>query len=104
MIALTMIRLKPNGYWPSGMDQAAQANSVRDFESQIYPIWKGIEDRDIKLDTDRAMIQGDLMFECVTMHKQDRAIHQSGIKPREDNADQDRVDKMRRSDARSRSW
>ena len=106
-IASMMDRLFPEGYWPRGMDESARAASVRTFEADIYPLWAPIEKRDMEREASMEMKQvnapGQVLFECETMHRQDLAIHRSGIKPNRANVDQEKMADLRRKDARSRS-
>lgn len=62
------------------MDEAAKAESIESFEKSIYPIWRGIEERDLAEDLSRPLTDGGVMWECATMHKQDVAVYISGIK------------------------
>ena len=102
-----MDRLRPDGYWPRTMDDAARASSVRSFEAAIYPLWAAIEKRDMERDAamtgQQVAVPGQVLFECETMHRQDLAIHASGIKPWMQNTDQERMNDLRRRDARSRA-
>lgn len=80
------------------MSQADQARSVSDFERAIFPIWKGIEQKDIA--REQAMSLSDVsamltLAECLTMHKQDLRIYESGIKPHRMSTDQVRMDAIR---------
>lgn len=73
-----------DSYWPKDMDNAAQYRAVVDFERAIYPIWRGIEVNDIEREakmTNEEVRNSLVLFECQTLHRQDIAIHNSGIKP-----------------------
>lgn len=89
MISRATMTISPDGYWPKGMDASAQFRSMDDFMRAIYPIWKGIEKKDKEAETaltgEQVRVPGQVLFECLTMHRQDRAIHQSGHKPIKDN-------------------
>jgi hypothetical protein len=103
-IALATSRLSPSGYWPNGMDEGAKAASVAAFEREIYPLWKGIEERD-KIAEDKMtpaeVTSQRVLLECVTLHKQDLAVYQSGIKPNRSGGDQERMADLRRKAARA---
>ena len=106
-INLTTSRLLPDGYWPKGMDESSRQNSIRAFESAIYPFWASIEkqdtEREAALTSAQVAAPGQVLYECATVHRQDLAIHASGIKPNRDNSDQERMEMLRRRDARSRA-
>ncbi len=55
------------------------------FSREIYPLWKSIEDRDLKAEEKLSMSEinapGQLLFDVKTTHKQDKAIYDSGNKP-----------------------
>ncbi len=95
----------PEGYWPRGMDGAAQYQSLAAFSKEIFPIWKGIEEKD-KAD-ESAMTSaevsraGQLMMEVKTLHKQDLAIYLSGIKPSRTDDNRDRMDRLRQKAVRA---
>lgn len=105
-IGLTTSRLLPSGFWPHGMDEAARSASVRNFEAAVYPIWAGIEvedsAREAKMTHAQVSAPGQVLYECATVHRQDLAIVGAGIKPNRENADQARMDAIRRRDARAR--
>lgn len=100
-------RLLPDGYWPKGMDEGSRQNSIRAFESAIYPFWASIEKQDTEREAAMTSAQvaapGQVLYECATVHRQDIAIMASGIKPNRDNSDQERMEILRRRDARSRA-
>ncbi|MDE2107007.1 MAG: hypothetical protein KGL39_57905 [Patescibacteria group bacterium] len=81
------------------MDESARANSIADFERGIYPIWKGIEEKDIhaenKMSLEEVKAQR-VLFECLTLHKQDLAIYQSNIKPFRESGDREKMNELRR--------
>ncbi len=97
-------RLNPNGYWPKGMEESVKAQSMREFERAIFPIWKGIEEKDkiadAKLTPEQVAAQ-DVLLECLTLHKQDLAIHGSGIKPNRQGGDQEKMADLRRRASRA---
>jgi len=72
-------------FWPKGVEQSEQSRRVDEFSKAIYPIWRGREQKDfeseksIPLDEDTK--RGHVLYECQTLHKQDRAILASGIRP-----------------------
>lgn len=70
--------LFPDGYWPKEMGQSERDVSIGDFEHKIFPIWKGIEERDLEDQAKQEMREinspGQVMFECETTHRQDIAI------------------------------
>ena len=78
-------RISPDGYWPGNMDTAASNRSLFDFGRMIYPIWRGIEEKDIAEETKRSQEEvnepGQYIYECLTLHKQDHAIYRSHHKP-----------------------
>lgn len=66
------------------MTESDKATSVENFEKAIYPIWKGVEDKTWKEEQAMSMEEvacQRVLLECLTLHKQDLAIHNSGIKP-----------------------
>lgn len=67
------------------MTEGERAASVDNFKRAIYPIWKGIEDRDIaaenKITMEEVNWSGQVLFEAKTVHTQDLAIISSGYKP-----------------------
>ncbi len=107
MIDSTTNRLSPNGYWPAGMDEVSKAASIATFERQIFPIWRGVEERDKeteeKMSAEEVNAPSQVMFECSTMHRQDLAIHSSGRKPNRSGGDQERAAYLRKKDSRARS-
>lgn len=95
----------PNGYWPREMTEGERAASVEIFSREIYPIWKGIEDRDIAADNKLTMEQannpGQMLFEAATIHKQDLAILSSGIKPNQISSEKEVMAELRRKAVRA---
>lgn len=94
----------PDGYWPSTMDSSAQYRSIDDFSKAIYPIWKGIEEKDREAET--AMTAAEvaasrILFEVKTRHKQDNAIYASGIKPHRSDVLQEKMQNIRSKAARA---
>ena len=90
------------GYWPQAMTEPAKAESMKNFEKAIFPIWKGIEQKDI--DSDARMTLSECMArpilaECVTMHKQDLAIRDSGFQPEKMIVTPEEMDRLRRKSA-----
>ncbi len=85
MITREINRVFPEGYWPKGMDNSAQARSIDEFSRAIYPAWKGTEAFDSeaegKLTMEEIRAPGQVLFEAKTIHKQDLAIRRSGNKP-----------------------
>src|SRR6185312_1517520 len=79
-----------NRLFPGGCQ--IEANALAQFEGAIYPIWKAIEVQDKKLEDSLTLEQvnapGQVLFECDTLHKQDLAIFNSGIKPNRMTGDQ----------------
>lgn len=72
------------GYWPREMSEADRARSMEDFTRAIYPIWRGIDERDRAEDAKKSLgecMAQPIMAEVVTLHKQDLAIYESGHKP-----------------------
>lgn len=99
MISQAMRTRFPDGYWPSGMDGSSQYRSLEDFGRSIYPIWKGIEEKDRiaeeKLTLAEIYASGQVMFEIRTMHNQDLAIYNSGIKPMRTDENQEKMNRLR---------
>lgn len=94
----------PEGFWPSTMDASAQYRSIDDFSKSIYPIWKGIEEKDREAET--AMTAAEvaasrLLFEVKTRHKQDNAIYAAGIKPHRSDIVQEKMQTLREKAARA---
>lgn len=103
-IADAMARIYPDGYWPAGMDNAAQGRSMYEFERAIYPIWKGIEKKDAEKDAEMTIEQVSrepIMLECLTLHKQDLAIINSQHRPRRIDIDQAKMDNLRKRAVRA---
>lgn len=74
-------------FWPKEMPEADRTRSMDDFSAAIYPIWKGIEEKDNAKDQALSLAEAGnrlMMSEVLTLHKQDLAIFQSGIKVRRD--------------------
>jgi hypothetical protein len=92
------------------MDEAAKSRSVADFERQIYPIWKGIEEKDRHDEEKMTSAQVsllDVMLEVSTLHRQDRAIRSSGIMPGTMTATREGAEALRKKAAASErfgSW
>src|SRR5258708_18680907 len=104
MIASMTESLSPEGYWPSGMDEYARKNSMDAFERAIYPIWASIEKSAIETDdamTQEQTSQLNVLLECPTMHHQDLAIRASGIQPRMNAGDQQKIADLRRRSSRA---
>ncbi len=104
MIENTTRQINPNGFWPKDMTEADKASSMNVFERSIYPIWMGIEVEDkARKDamTNEEVSSQDVLFECLTMHRQDLAIHASGFKPVRQAGDQDRMRELRQKAARA---
>lgn len=84
-IADSMRRIFPNGYWPKKMTDGEKSLSMDTFRRDIYPIWNGIDRRDRMSDDAKPSVDlyapGQVLFETVTMHKQDMAIRGSGKRP-----------------------
>lgn len=72
------------------MDSLIQAQKMVDFKNAIFPIWRGIYQRDQDIDDG-----GQTVTDLETLHKCDIAIFDSGIKP-------DRIAPQR--DAPKRDW
>lgn len=86
------------------MGEAEKAMSISDFEHSVYPIWMGIEKKDFE--NERAMTNAQVdaqntLLECLTLHRQDLAIFQSGIKPNRMTSTQERMGDLRRKAARA---
>lgn len=94
----------PDGFWPSTMDASAQYRSIEDFSRAIYPIWRGIEEKDKDAETEMTAAEvssSRLLFEVKTRHKQDNAIHASGIKPHRSDILQEKMQNIRSKAARA---
>ncbi len=104
-IARTMARLKPDGYWPKTMSEGEKSSSIDQFEKDIYPIWKSIEAKDweeeCKLKQAEVNAAGQVLFECATMHRQDRAIKNRGILPSMVTIEKEMMADLRRKAARA---
>lgn len=104
-IAQAMSRLKPDGFWPKNMSEGEKAASVDQFEKSIYPIWKSIEVADKAAEDDltdeEVAAPGQVMFECATMHRQDRAIKRRGILPNIVTIEKEMMAGLRRKAARA---
>lgn len=101
---MTTMRLSPDGYWPRDMSLTEQAASVEQFEALIFPIWKGIDRRDIATEAAMTAEQAQaqrVLLECLTLHKQDLAIYNSGIKPNRMASDYSKMVEMRRRASKS---
>ena len=107
MLRSTTDRISVGGYWPSNMPEADRAMQMENFARSIYPIWRGIEDRDIASDSKPDWTKGLILAECVTLHKQDWVIYNSGIKPAKIHLTQEDMSKLRRKEAsvtKMREW
>lgn len=94
----------PDGYWPRDMSLQEQAASIAQFEALIFPIWKGISERDLAVDakmTAEEVAAQRVLLECLTLHKQDLAVYASGIKPNRTGSDYTRMIELRRKSARA---
>lgn len=63
------------------MDESEKASSINQFERLIYPIWMGIEQKDHENESKMAyeeVAAVNVLMECTTLHRQDRAIKMSG--------------------------
>ena len=81
-----------------------QFHSIKQFEAAIFPIWKGIEERDREIESKMKSsdsFDSPILLECLTLHRQDDAIIASKIKPWRDTADQAMVEELRRKSAKS---
>lgn len=113
-IAAETMRISPNGYWPRDMSQSEQSSSMAQFEALIYPLWKRVEARDKReeecccvkpeeckcVDAEKALhaaaARSMILLDCLTLHRQDLAIHVSGIKPTRQAADYAKAIELRR--------
>lgn len=104
-IAQTMNRLKPDGFWPKNMTEGEKSASVDQFEKSIYPLWKSIEVSDKSaedaLTVEEVNLPGQVLFECATMHRQDRAIKRKGILPNIVSIEKEMMADLRRKAARA---
>ena len=103
LIADAMRRRGPS-YWPAGMDQTEQGRSIEQFEREIYPIWASIKTRHRTAEASMSLTDcadQNILAECVTLHAQDLAIYESGIKPAMTTADQTKMADLRRRAARA---
>ncbi len=93
----------PDGYWPKAMSLEDRTRSMEDFQKVIFPIWKGIQERDDARDKSAtgpiATTVGAMMSEIATMHRQDMAILASGFKPRKEVMTQESAVDLRRKAA-----
>ena len=84
-IARLTMSLSSDGYWPPGMTDSQKNLSLFEFGRKIYPIWKGIEERDIAEDLKKSVEEhaapGQYIYECLTLHKCDLGIYRSHHKP-----------------------
>lgn len=105
LISKTMSRKFPEGFFPQGMDVSAQYKSIDDFRKAIYPIWKGIEEKDKEIDDKLTAAEvgkpGQMLFEIGTVHRQDLAIMRSGIKPHRSSGDQEKMVALRKKALRA---
>lgn len=103
LIEAAIDRIFPDGYWPKGMDESSWFKSIEEFDRKIYPIWKGIESKDIeaeKLLTNEQVAAQNILSDCLTLHKIEVSIHGSSIKPMRVSVDQERMMDIRRKAAR----
>ena len=95
----------PEGFWPKSMTSSEQYASLDAFGKSIYPIWRGIAERDRIREESIPMSEvnapGQVMFEVSTTHKQDAAIYNSGIKPSRTDENQNTMNRLRRKDVRA---
>ena len=103
-IATETMRISPDGYWPRDMTPSEQSSSLAQFESLIYPIWKGVEERDFdreaKLSQQEVNAQR-VLLECLTLHHQDLLIHASGKRPTRTSSNYAQALELRRKAAKS---
>ena len=100
-------RIFPDGYWPREMTSGDQMRSMEAFQRAIYPIWMGIAERDMRMDADRTIEEvtmAPVMYECLTMHRQDLAIIKSGHKPSRLSTAPESLLKLRRKAAAGESY
>ena len=57
-------------YWPRNLEESERSARMTQWERRVFPIWKGIQGR-----------QGEDASEIELLHRQDRAIFDSGIRP-----------------------
>lgn len=104
LIEITTARISPAGFWPKDFSELDKASSMKVFERSIYPIWMGIEvddkERENAMSNEQVVAQG-ILLECLTMHRQDMAILESGFKPVRVAGDQDRIRELRQKAARA---
>lgn len=96
------IQYSPNGIWPNKFDEAAKSRSISQFESDIYPIWSGIEKRDrlaVSKMTQEEISLAPVLLEVGMVHAQDRAILESGKKPNMGIASAEDVQQNRKKEA-----
>lgn len=103
-IRLSTMSHSPDGYWPRDMSLSEQAASMEQFEALVYPLWKGIDERDTA--TEAKLTAGEIasqrvLLECLTLHRQDLAIYASGIKPNRTGSDYTRMIELRRKAAKA---
>lgn len=85
IISQAMNRLNPSGYWPKNLTESERELRITNFERNIYPIWRSIEENDLKSNNALTMKEveapGQVMFECSTLHRQDLGIRARGGRP-----------------------
>jgi 2-oxo-4-hydroxy-4-carboxy--5-ureidoimidazoline (OHCU) decarboxylase len=100
-----MNRLKPDGFWPKTMSEGEKAASVSQFERDIFTIWKSIEEKDWENEChftqEEVNAPGQVLFECATMHRQDRAIKARGFLPNMVTIEKEMMAELRRKAARA---
>lgn len=108
IIALAIARKFPDGCWPKTMTQSEQSQSISDFGRAIYPIWKGIDERDWEADAKLSQAEvnasGQILYDILTLHRQDLAIYASGIKPRRDSMEMQAMADLRAKAARASAY
>lgn len=88
------------------MEESVKAASMDQFERAIYPIWRGIDEKDKIAEinmTNEEIATRDVLLECGTLHRQDLAIYTSGIKPNRQGGDQEKIADLRRRASRAAS-
>ena len=103
-IKMSTMSHSPDGYWPRDMSTSEQAASMAQFEARIYPLWRGIAERDTAAEalmTTEQVREQRVLLECITLHKQDLAIFNSGIKPNRTGSDYTRMIELRRKAAKA---
>ena len=67
-------------YWPADMDEASKAETMRQFERSIYPIWASIYNRGLEIEK-KSNDKADDFIEIDVIHRCDVAVHGSGHRP-----------------------